>query len=301
MPNATTLLSQHPVWTALAAAIGIAASIAKAFEWFDGALNDDSRFKLSLWLVSVPGDEQIDAWANIFPNLIDRVFGIKPLSWRFFQRSCVASLIAVIACLTLIAIAVGPRKFTEWGRIGLFELFVAMLIPSVGYSFIPDYFSILISRTIVRMMSKRPKPFRVAGLLMLDTALTFILAYAAISLVTTIWYRMLPWVKADSFWNNPIHQTYIIFYATYYNLTHDEYTTMIYLLASMFTSVWVWLYILASVTVRILHKVRFIWVKLVPILDIEKKPMQAIGRVAGAIAGCSYLALLCVVWLFKHL
>ena len=75
----------------------------------------------------------------------------------------------------------------------------------------------------------------------------------------------------------------------------------IFEIASFFTSIWVWLYVLASVAIRLLHGARFIWVKIVPFLNIEKKPMDAIGRVAGIIAGICYGVVLAGVWLYQHL
>jgi hypothetical protein len=301
MTDPTALLNQHPVWTALVAATGVSAGIAKGFEWFDAALNDDSRFKLSLWLVNVPGDEQIDAWAMAFPNLIDRVFGPKALSLKFFARSCIASTIAVTLVGTVFCI---HHKGYSWflsqgGFEKPIENALTLGLAILAVNCIPDYFSVLITRFVVRLMSKRATALRVVSLLILDTLLTGSLAFLSV----VVWAICVEVVFAGLVFG--MHYTSIIGAirkaTDVSNLLGSDSVFQVLIVASFFTSIWVWLYVLSSVAIRILHKVRFVWDRIIRILDIEKKPMQAIGRVAGVMAGCGYLLLLGGVWLFRHL
>lgn len=74
----------------------------------------------------------------------------------------------------------------------------------------------------------------------------------------------------------------------------------IVLYSSLFTSVWVWLYVGTIFAIKLLHRVRSIWVKLTPYLDIEKKPLVAIGRVAGLLAGAGYAVILGFIWIGRH-
>jgi hypothetical protein len=73
-----------------------------------------------------------------------------------------------------------------------------------------------------------------------------------------------------------------------------------YLYGAFFTSIWVWLYVLSIFTIKLAHKVRPLWLKLLQYLDIEKKPMQAIGRIAGLMAGMGYALILALVWVSHH-
>src|ERR1700733_2783974 len=90
-----TNLSHWTSWIDGASVVAVAVGVAKAFDWFDGLISDDSRVALWLHMANVPSNESIDSWANVFPKLIDRVFGTRALSWKFILRSCFASLIAV--------------------------------------------------------------------------------------------------------------------------------------------------------------------------------------------------------------
>lgn len=52
---------------------------------------------------------------------------------------------------------------------------------------------------------------------------------------------------------------------------------------------------------RLEFSLQLIWVKIAPFLDLERKPMKAIGRVAGVIAWLGYLAVVACVRLWQRL
>jgi hypothetical protein len=294
----STVLNQLPSAFKWGAPIGVVAGVAKAFEWLDGAMSPEGRLRLSNWLRNVPGDEQLTTWPNVLPSLIDRVFGPKPASLKFFLRSCVASLIAVAATLAINVTIYGVRELATYAGIGsLFFLFAIALL-AIGFNFVPDYLSVLISRAIVGMMAKRPTFLNVLRLLLIDTFLT--VATAVLSLF--IWCSIVSW-KIPGFGDissGPAIYELKVAWSVIDNLRFDP-TFRIYVLASLFTSVWVWLYVLASASIRTLRGFRFVWVKIVPFLDLEKEPMKAIGRVAGIIMGLLFAAALAVIWLFQRL
>jgi hypothetical protein len=139
------------------------------------------------------------------------------------------------------------------------------------------------------MMSKNPTALRISLLLVLDTSLTVTVAFLSIFI-----YDIASMGQIDLRFGilNSMQEVLSDI------LTFD--TFRIFLLASLFTSVWVWLYVLASVSIRILHRIKFVWVKIVPFLNVDKRPMIAIGRIAGLIAGFCYVAVLVGFWLYFH-
>jgi hypothetical protein len=85
-------------------------------------------------------------------------------------------------------------------------------------------------------------------------------------------------------------------------IRRNFYTNLfsIFFYSSFFTSVWVWLYVVSSVLIRMMQKVRRLWAEVLPFLEIEKKPLVAIGRVAGILVGSAYATVLGIVWLGHH-
>jgi hypothetical protein len=76
--------------------VAVAYSVAQVFERCDQFLNDEVRIRLWFHLADVPSDGRIDSWGTVFPELIDRVYGVHAFSWKFFLRSCLSSIIATL-------------------------------------------------------------------------------------------------------------------------------------------------------------------------------------------------------------
>jgi hypothetical protein len=154
------------------------------------------------------------------------------------------------------------------------------------------------------MMSKHPTPIFVILFLILDVVLTTFFSLSSF-VVWSAAIQLFAWKIAGI----PVKVSLGFFVGwvrvwamtTLKNLRSAAGVSRLCLYASYFTSVWVWLYVLASVLVRILHRVRALWVKIVPFLNVDNKPMQAIGRIAGLIAGLLYGAGLAGLWLYQHL
>jgi hypothetical protein len=259
---------------------GIAVSIAKPFEWVQGALNPAAKKAISNWLQNLPPDSQDDNWSSAFSHLIDRVFGTKPWSIKFFLRSCVASVIAV-------AIVVGIYVRAHPIPLGDLQDSLAVLglfsIPNL----LPDYISLVISRAIVQRMAKEPTTARVAPLLVLDTILKVIGATCVIYICSVVVHSILgdssrPWFDALG--------TLRGFYGglPFPFRSGGGLQIGIFFYASFFTSIWVWFYILGGVLIKGLTKTGSLWGLVAPFLDLDANPLKAIGRVVGVTVGMLY-------------
>jgi hypothetical protein len=295
--STSTILDQLAPAIRGATFVGVVTGVERGFRWFEKALNSEAKERLTRWLKNVPGHDQINSWASIFPHLIDRVFGERVLSWRFSLRSALASLLAITTVGILAATLRAMKRLPNLFKIRATRLWIVLLVALAG-NCIPDYFSLIISRSIVRGMARRPQPFSVALLLFLNLGL--------VAVVGTIFIRVAVDLTEYVFnpFNEPFHMLYwglksgnllsvLISSFTRSNLLHVWRKPLaLFVAATFFTSIWVWLYVLALVAIRLLSSVMVIWVKVVPFLDLEKSPMVATGRVAGLIAGVGYL----VVW-----
>jgi hypothetical protein len=319
-------LSHWTPWIDAASVVAVAVGVAKAFDWFDGLISDESRVTLWYYLADVPSDERIESWGTVFPKLVDKVFGEKALSWKFVLRSCAASLIAVaLMKLAFIAI-VHPPDVIFLRTLQAKDSFQIEISPAPPFdwptivkwalllNFIPDFLSLLVSRWIVREMARRSTNLWAAFLLVVDLAITLGIAVIAVgtavvfvlpqhgevvnigsSDVATIHFQ-----SANGFQlvNDLWHHNLSVIFSSLIDGTDRVYSYCFY--AAFFTSIWVWLYVLSIFSIKLVHKVRPLWLKLLPYLDIEKRPMQAIGRIAGVIAGLGYALILGIVWMSHH-
>jgi hypothetical protein len=145
-------------------------------------------------------------------------------------------------------------------------------------------------------MARRATKLRIILLLLLDAVSTILLAY--LTLVAVGWIFD---VTVGILVYGKVVGDLIGGFGTIASALRENPGTRIFVFASLFTSIWVWLYVLASVSVRGLHGILSTWKKILPVLDIEKKPMVAIGRVAGLIAAVGYLAVVGGLWALHHL
>jgi hypothetical protein len=168
-------------------------------------------------------------------------------------------------------------------RVAGYVFFVVLL------NLVPDYLSLLVSRQIVRLMALNPTTARVLDLLVLDTFLTAVAAFIPITCYICVLIIFYPTV--------PVPGTFLR--ALGGNI-HAKYLGSVCFYGSFFTSVWVWLYVISILLIKVVHKLRPLWLRLLPYLDIEKKPMQAIGRIAGIMAGAGWAVILGLVWAIHH-
>jgi hypothetical protein len=297
-------LPAHPTnqWSLLAGPASVVAVVvfaAKTFEWLDPMVSDRGREAMTRWLSNAPDDAEIDSWATIFPRLIDRVFGARALSLKFLLRSCVASVLAVTSVTLLFYILIGGRK--SQASIGIYVL-GALFLGAIA-NFFPDYLSILVTRTIVRILEKKPTLPRICTLVILDTLITAIVAEVAIYLLLALIVGAIGLIAQHSlgllldFLQPRFFNRFLLlplragFYSNLFS---------IFFFSAFFTSTWLWLYVISISLIRTAHRARSLWIKLLPFLDIEEKPLVAIGRVAGLLSGAVYAMLLGAVWLARH-
>jgi hypothetical protein len=296
-------------WLNSLTVVGIVASTAQAFDWFDGMLSDTARAALSRWLKNTPSDSDLDSWAKVFPSLISSVFGPKALSPSCFVRSCVASIVGVLLLVLLttrIGAIYGMPPLIENRAIPYFFLFGSVA------NFIPDYFSLLLSRYIVRLMAEKPTVRKTVGFLVVDFSLTALLSWLGLTFAFTLLIALYALtlheqVALQDFVHSLKTAQIVLLKSGVLALgfnqvgaARDRAEPGIFFYSAFFTSLWVWLYVSSGFIVKALSKVFHLWNRAVPFLNIDKKPLTSMGRVAGLLLGALYAVFLAVLYLGKH-
>lgn len=281
--------------------IALATGVAKTFEWFDPSLSKDSRVALGRLLTNLPPDKAVKSWSAVFPSFIDRVFGPRPGSWHFIRRSCLASMIAV-TIVTFVYLRVTERPKGDDGFY-YFAILTVMLI-SLVTNCVPDYFSLLISRFFVKLLSRNQTIKKTIGVLIADLLATATFAFCILWLVdsflefTALHGFVLPLHSLPDVLESSFGQTLKEIREC---LHPDESNILILLLSPFFTSIWLWLYILSLGVFKVVHKAFSGWARIAPYLDLQEKPLVALGRVAGVIAAIGYASFVGVLWIFRHM
>jgi hypothetical protein len=81
----------------------------------------------------------------------------------------------------------------------------------------------------------------------------------------------------------------------------SEEKIAIYFYSAFFTSLWLWLYVLAGFSITLARRICFIWVRVSRYLDIDKKPLGCIGKVGGLVLATLWTLLVCAEHVVHYL
>jgi hypothetical protein len=282
----------------LAAGGVLAGLIWKLFDRVDAVLNDDTKTEVALWLLHQEGrGENVRRWPETFAKVFDRVFGSNHWSLKCFGRSVLASYSVLLIIYAVSAII--PRPFHQvplgstlmhlagWGFVG---------------SVLPDYLSLLQTRYFLRLMS-RVRPVVQFVFLVADLVFTFAFGVIASQTVVSLYIVShadeMNWTGTRSVVQLTLDMCKLLFTApaVFFEQVGMGYD-LLYLCAPFFASLWLWLYVAGGVAIRALRRlgVAFSWFN--RRFEIEKKPLQSIGFVAGVLVAIIYWAAVVVTSLY---
>jgi hypothetical protein len=326
----TINVSVPPLIGQVIAGVLLAGVVWKLFERVEAVLTDNTKLEIAVWLLRVNVGQRVEPWPETFAKLFDRVFGQNHLSWRCFWRSSVASLLtSLIAVATAFLLepergilssnqraptltillnaldnlsswslfvkfrgheSIGavyrfgqgfyPMSVLDWFVIAFLAITTLFLT-----NLAPDYLSLLETRWLLKAF-RSTKISSVAALLLLDLVLTAGLSVAwngAYFILDTELWKVKGWLlmMRDIVIRNAF-------------LGRDWFV-----IPSMFTSIWLWLYAGSGFLLKAARRfdIGFDWFNRK--FDIEKKPLQSIGLVAGALVAVVYWIVLIVGHIVK--
>lgn len=245
----------------------LAGIVWKFFERVEAVLTDQTKFAIAVWLVGVSAGRIIEPWPDTFARIFDRVFGQKHLSWKCFSRSCLLSIFGMIVSFLVALLVYLPMidptlvrtfmaKFDPSQITGArITIVLVLILLMISVCCLIDYVSLLKTRWAIRLTKGLAMGvLRTLMIFLIDGLLGLMLV-----VVSTILLSPLTGIA---------------------NLT-----------SIAMGSIWLWLYGLCGFLLIVARRVDpgFQWFN--SKFDIEKKPLQAIGLVAGAVVAVMYWSL----------
>ena len=292
------------------AAGGVLAGIVwKFFERVEAVLTDQTKLEIAVWLLGVKVGQKVEPWPDTFAKVFDRVFGEKHLSWKCFWRSFLASSLSwVVVFGVTFLVALGgfdsPKRH-PYDTVTRQYWVAAIILPFVYAAGTAafDYCSLLETRLALAIMRRSESSSVWSALLVIDLGITFITSAAAY----LVWGTLVDVTAADWIGSIPLDivpvviQNYIRLLTL--RLHHFGPTLLPYVpggggptinipfyASGLVTSIWLWLYAGSGFLLKAARRfdTGFDWFN--RHFDIEKKPLQAIGLVAGALVAVVYWA-----------
>jgi hypothetical protein len=265
----------------LLVALAVFYGVQRLFASVEDKLTGDTKLEIGLWLLDIDTTKRAQNWPVTFAALFDRVFGSKHLSWRCFIRSALLS--AALFLISWLWIFWPTSHDLSVSANVMFAAYMSAF--GIAASIIPDYVSLLETRFVIHLMSLTNRAWLWTMLLMVDFVLTTIIAAVAVFYVVTFAYslglRRGDLHTAIDLWRTTDASLWIVF--------ADKSLSPFFYIAYA-TSVWAWLYAAAGFLVKLASRfdVTLRWVT--HKFDIEHKPLQTIGLMAGLLCAVVYAA-----------
>lgn len=298
------------------AAGGVLAGIVwKFFERVEAVLTDDTKLEIAVWLVGAKAGDQIalkvQTWPAAFLTVFDSVFTSRPLSWRCFWRSCLATYACIVLSFIVAASFPSSRhRLVSMLLSQVHDLNVAGIVVVLAISFlvmwpfitvvngIPNYIALVKTRYAIQSFVRHPRPTSRVLILTADVSGSLIIALALFFLITSM-----SW-----FVNHQLRGALPEFHSEFGPYMHGRVRgllkgdmplqLLLNCYPTFFGIVWFSFYAVSGFLLKGASSfgIGFQW--FTRRFDIEKKPLQSIGLVSGALTALVYWGTVMVVRVF---
>ncbi|PQJ26920.1 hypothetical protein BSZ35_18515 [Salinibacter sp. 10B] len=251
-------------------------------------MTPESRAATADWILQEQFSETASGWPGAFTDLFDAVFTKDHLSWTCFQRSALASF-AAVSLLGMSFVGLGLLDPPRSGS----ELLPAFLLLASVNVFV-DYASLFETRWILGHMGNTNRTSAHTGYLAADLVLTILCIVLPVSLFQIISSGVLAGssILSFRFWEQLV--AYVLLFGEWFvqlsgrQGSEAPAVLSVMLFSTLFTSVWVWLYVGSGLLLRALRPLLegLEWLKRV--LDVENKPAEAMGFLLATVASVGF-------------
>jgi hypothetical protein len=288
---------------------GVLAGIVwKFFEKVESVLKDDTKLEIAVWLLDVRVGKKVETWPQTFETLFETVFAHNHFSTKCFGRSCFASLVSLVVLVlitmgsyqeNLLGEPVNVSYFTSTGILRnqiTAPFWKYLAIASIVGLIIPDYISLFETRLMLRVL-RWIRGVSVGSILVLvlDGVITFSTAIIGANVGYAFSSHFL-----EAAWLGRVLEVFTIpglAFDVMHRLT--EYMREVFLVSKngqsgysvtrlivfpgCLSSIWLWLYVASGFIVKFSRWFDAVFDWFNSKVDIERKPLSAIGLVAGAL------------------
>lgn len=259
---------------------GLIGGIGALFILAEEASTPQTKRLISNWLLNLKLEGTSSTWPAQFAEMFDSIFGKKNFTIKCFLRSSIASFcVALVSFLVLNALVFDISFSKELQRYPVSSFVFLYLTAPIVMNLFPDYFSLLETRFIIRVMGTDFRLIHVLALLGFDLFLTTLIWFAGVNILFLIFLAEYI-LTVDNVTHPSIIEYYKIAFNSYKSTDISSGTDLfawISLITTFFTSFWIWLYASSGFFVKLMYKMGWGFNLLRGFLDVKKKPVRALG------------------------
>jgi hypothetical protein len=255
---------------------GTFGSVLAAFAKFDADQSDKNRKFVREWLLGIKVDDR--HWAEFFKDLFTRAFGDRHLSAKCIRRS---ALFTMSLCLAILAFGYFRYYRSEIGlAIYLFGSVLWTMLAIVA-----DYLSLWKTRILLTRSNLLTGGFTAAAVVVGDAIATLLVGAVALEVFPLLGYLFVTETADNSETPLQLAKEIITFAFSSPRIEDSkEGVTRLLFLAPLFTSAWLWAYLVVAYAMRAANYLPS-WLRpLSKVMDFESHPVRTIGYVAATVS-----------------
>jgi hypothetical protein len=301
----------------IAAGAVLAGIVWKFFERVEALLTDRTKLEIAVWLVGVKTAGTLQYWQITFAKLFVRLYGNSHFTLRCFTASTVISLLVYLICVPL-SVSLGSLELFMHGRSTVHPRitpFITIVTFMFCFSILFDYISLFKTRLLLSISAHAGSTFIRSCILLSDAVITWVFVSIVFVVLTAAILKVIMGHSItiafhEGLWELLRRPTMPLKGQVVFGLVSYGFPDETHVKASMdvapivtypafFTSIWLWLYAGSGFLLRAARRfdVGFAWFN--SKVDIERKPLSAIGLVAGAIVAVAWWTVVAVQWVVK--
>lgn len=273
------------------------------------------------WLRNSGSANLAATWPNTMPAVLDRVFGERHLSLKCFGRSCLASIVVVLALALIYVVqdfeVIRASRFakeplfnnSKFAGIGVVVFSITL---SLFLNVIPDYIALLKTRYVLGWMTRQPTTIRKSLFFIIDSLLSACIAVISLLALTFVVVALMSYsrsqdvlitlievVRSDEFLNELITD---VTYGLRLQVPPEEVPLPwgIFFYSTYMTSLWIWLYVLGGTICRLVDWARIGVYRIYWMFDFNKRPIESIGFISVTTCSAVYWISILIVWLIQR-
>ncbi len=303
-----------PYWLAFIGSwLGLIWAVYRLFKEAGDTVKEETKTAAALWLLNFGDSKDLPSWPSQFVALFDKIFTKNHWSWKCFRRSAIVSIV-----ILLIGWLLFLTLFPESGKRS-FEVMDYMLNEKMYFNFvfgaisfvllfciIPDYFSLLETRWILKLASKTRNFFVHVMLIIFDILLSFgilaLFAFLAFISLQVVFLKTSSVENVSYILLFTIDRTIFYFFDTTIFFMPSSYpsfirssdlgtldSSLVLVVTTFFTSIWLYLYIVSGLILKLISISNTGFKFLQNNLDIEEKPFRSMGFIVMILISIGYM------------
>ena len=274
----------------IAFGMGLFYAVKKFFEEVEKSLNETTKLEIAVWVLDLKPTQAFRHWHTTFLSMFNKVFGDKQLSRKCFWRSCLFTFAVTLIVMLGVALFWQGRDLPPSYNLMKPSRFADTFFNLSLNNVMIDYLSLWKTRILLNFGHRTESIFLHALYLLTDFILTLSLVLNAVGLgILSIFpTHILPFDEHHIHRSNEFELLSKLEDPAFLLLAPHIPVVLVFLIPAFIGRLWLIAYVISGLLLNFSKHIDFGFMWFHRHFDIENRPLQCIGVVAGTLTALGY-------------